>query len=307
VSRFRFWYQAQPRAIRMLLTINVIAYLVWQLILIHFDPARSFVLQHVALNPTLPGILFEPWQLITYSFLHLSPGLGGLLHILFNMLWMLWVGREYEQMHGSHRLLALYVLGGIGGGLMTVILHSIFPGIGPFGGPVVGASGSVLGIMTAVGVQYPQKSIALIFIGTVRIIHIVFAFAFLDILFLYGGSTSVSAHWGGIAAGFIWARSMQAGVDLSGWAKLIYPSGSAQQGGGILHSLETWFEGRSRKGSKSPPESGGGSTMSTVNESRSPSSSREDVDTILDKISEKGYDALTTDEKKTLLDASKDE
>ncbi|GMQ81138.1 MAG: rhomboid family intramembrane serine protease [Rhodothermia bacterium] len=291
----------------MLLTINVIAYLVWQIILINFEPSRMFVYRHLALNPTVPGIFYEPWQLVTYSFLHLSPGFGGLLHILFNMLWMLWIGREYEQMHGSHRMLALYVLGGFGGGLVTVILHSIFPGFGPFGGIVHGASGAVLGIMTAVGVQYPQKSMALMFIGTVRIIHIVFGFVFLDILFLSTGGTSVSAHAGGILAGFIWAKSARAGVDLSGWAKIFFPTGSSRDRRGILHSLEDWFESRNRRGSKSRPDQERDTRVPGGNVSPSRTDSESDIDAILDKISEKGYDALTTEEKTTLYDASKDE
>ena len=291
----------------MLLTINVVAYLVWQIILIHFEPSRMLVYQHVALSPTLPGILFEPWQLVTYSFLHLSTGFGGLLHILFNMLWMLWIGREYEQMHGPRRMLALYVIGGVGGGLLTVILHAIFPGFGPFGGIVHGASGAVLGIMTAVGVQYPQKSMALMFIGTVRIIHIVFGFVFLDFLFLSAGGTSVSAHGGGILAGFIWAKSIQAGVDLSGWARIFYPSGSSRRRGGILHTLEAWFESKNRQESNSPPDHLGRSRAPHDKEVQSQTDSESDVDTILDKISEKGYDSLTRKEKTTLLDASRDD
>ena len=85
MSQFQLWYNSQPRAIRLLLTINVVVYLVWRLVLVHIDAAQLFVYMHVALNPGIPGILFEPWQLLTYSFLHLSGGMGGLLHILFNM------------------------------------------------------------------------------------------------------------------------------------------------------------------------------------------------------------------------------
>jgi len=98
LARFRFWFAAQPEAMRLLLAVNVVVYLAWQIVLIHIPVTRAFVLEHVALNPALPGILFEPWQLIMYSFLHLQPGLGGLLHVGFNMLWMVWIGREYEQL-----------------------------------------------------------------------------------------------------------------------------------------------------------------------------------------------------------------
>jgi len=148
---------------------------------------------------------------------------------------------------------------------------------------------------------------ALMFIGTVRIIHIVFGFVFLDILFLSAGGTSVSAHGGGILAGFIWAKSIQAGVDLSGWAKIFYPSGSSRRGPGILNSLEAWFESKNRKGSNSPSDRRDGSRAPHDKEVESQTDSASDVDTILDKISEKGYDSLTSKEKTTLLDASKDD
>lgn len=275
-----------------------------------------FVYQHVALNPNLPGILFEPWQLFTYAFLHLSPGMGGLLHILFNMLWMIWIGREYEQMHGARQLFAIYILGGVGGALLTVGLHAIFPNFGPFGGIIHGASGSVLGIMAAVGLQYPQKTIALIFIGTVRVIHVVFGFVFLDILFLSAGGTSVSAHAGGILTGFIWAKSAHAGIDLSGWANIFYPNGTragygATKGGssrgGFLQQLEGWFEQRNQSKDRSTPTRPT-STSTTQDNLRGSSSSRvKDIDSILDKISEKGYDSLSAAEKRALYEASKED
>lgn len=309
MSKFRIWYFGQPKAIRVLLAVNVIAYLVWQIVLIHFEPTAMFVYRHVALNPTLPGILLEPWQLITYSFLHLSPGFGGLLHILFNMLWMMWIGREFEQMQGPHKMLALYVTGGVGGALLTVVLHAIFPGVTPFGGIVHGASGSVLGIMTGIAIQYPQKSIALMFIGVVRLIHVVFGFLFLDILFLAGGGTSVSAHLGGVLAGFIWAKAALAGIDLSGWARIFYPARGASSRDGILHRLENMFEHRKQKnqGSTSTPHLRKVNVDDHSRETFTRTFVEKDVDEILDKISETGYDSLTTKEKKILFEASKDE
>lgn len=313
MSRFRIWYYAQPRAIRTLLTINVVAYLLWNFVLTHFEPTALFVYRHIALNPSFPGILYEPWQVLTYSFLHLSPGLGGLLHILFNMLWMIWIGREYEQMQGPRKMLALYVLGGVGGGIVTVILHAIFPSFGPFGGIVHGASGSVLGIMTGIALEYPQKTIALLFIGVVRLIHVVIGFVFLDMLFLSAGGTSVSAHLGGVLAGFIWAKSAIAGIDLSGWAAIFYPSGHSSRGDGFLRRLESFFEGKkgdTKRGNNKPSVDESSSRQTSHVSSYDPpkkSTGERDVDAILDKISEVGYDSLTSEEKKILYEASKDD
>ncbi len=327
LARLRLWYAAQPEAMRILLAINVALYLVWQIVLIHIPVTRTFVLEHVALNTALPGILFEPWQLITYSFLHLQPGLGGLLHVGFNMLWMVWIGREYEQLRGPARLFGTYVIGGLGGALLTVLLAALFPASGLFGGMVHGASAAVLAIMMVVATEYPQKAIALMFIGVVRLKYVVLGFLALDVLFLAGSNTSVSAHAGGVIAGWAIARLGPVATD---WANLFFGSMRSSRHRppaagkwNVLHALEQRLA--SRGGSSG---SGSGSSSSTARVFRMPSAKDPDrradpghraaadidsaddtplerqVDIILDKISESGYDSLTTEEKRILLKAS---
>ena len=307
-TRFRMWYQAQPRAIRALLTINVLVYLLWQIVFIHFGPTQRFVLQYLALNPDLPGVLFQPWQLVTYSFLHLQPGFGGLLHVLFNMLWMVWIGRDYEEMYGPARLLAIYIYGAVGGALLTVILHAAFPGVGVFGGTVHGASAAVLAIMTTVAIEHPQKSIALLFIGVVRLIHVVIGFLVLDLLFLAAGGTSVSAHLGGVATGFLFAKASERGFVATGWASIFF-GGSGGRGRkddrSVLEKLEAWLGGgdssgrsesrRTARVHKMPGRSDG--------DERDEIGAESDVDRILDKISESGYESLTDEEKRILYEA----
>jgi len=309
-SNFKLWYASQPRALRLLLTINVVVYLLWNLLLVHIGGARSFVIDHLALNPGWPGILFEPWQLLTYGFLHLSPGLGGLLHILFNMLWMMWIGREYEELFGPGRILGVYVLGAMGGALLTVALHAIFPTIGPFGGPVQGASGAVLALMTMVAIHQPDKRIGLMFIGVVKLIHVVIGFIALDFLFLSAGGTSVSAHLGGVATGFLLGRVARSGAHPTPWADMFFGRGGiGSSGGGVLQSLEDWLSRRkdgpeaSRGSARIYPMSTGGKAKEG-SESRSDGGSADEIDRILDKISATGYDSLTDDEKRRLVESS---
>lgn len=309
MNRFQQWYRVQPRALRTLLTINVVVYVVWLLVFIHIDAAARFVYQHLALNPSLPGILFEPWQLITYSFLHLQPGFWGLIHIGFNLLWLYWIGKEYEELHGAHRLFSAYIFGSLGGAILTVLLHAIFPGIGAFGGVVHGASASVLGVITTVAVLYPYKSVALIFIGTVRLIYLVIGYLALNLLFLSGGDMSVSAHLGGALFGYGLAKAEGSGVELSGWARMFFPGRSRSYSGGygrqeqkgMTDRLGGWFSKRQEKSgparvhpfrSSAEPEEDG-------------SDNGEEIDRILDKISEGGYESLTEDEKRRLYEASK--
>lgn len=298
----------QPPALRAILTINVVIYLLWLIVFSHIEAVHLFVYQHIALNPGLPRILFEPWQLVTYNFLHLGTDMWGLIHILFNMLWLVWIGREYEELHGAHRLMAAYLIAGIGGGLLTVFLHALFPGVASFGGPVHGASASVVGVMMTVAILYPYKSIALIFIGTVRLLYIVLAFLAIDLLFASG--TSVSAHLGGALFGFGFAYAERQGIDLSSWATVFFRrksqgrSTSKSGGGGILNQLESWLSSRDDKKQGNKPSKKSPLRKVELPAEEDDNVSPNEVDRILDKISAQGYDALTPEEKRILYEAS---
>lgn len=300
MSRFLVWYRMQPPALRALLTLNVGSYLLWILALMHIDAARRFVWMQLALNPDWPAILTHPWQLITYNFLHLQPGLWGLLHILFNMLWLVWIGREYEELHGSPQLLTLYVMAGVGGGVLTVLLHALFPGVAAFGGLVHGASASVLGVLMAVAVLYPFKSVALFLFGPIRLFYLVLIFLALDVLFMTSGGTAVGAHLGGALFGFLYAKAEQRGIDLASWARIFFrpKRGRRRQPipaepGRMLRRVGAWMEQRR------------GATAESRSSSAEERSLEDEVDRILDKISAYGYDSLTEEEKRILYEASR--
>ncbi len=308
MNRFQAWYRIQPRALRALLTINVVLFGLWWLVFMHVPVLQQFAWRHLALNPALPGILLEPWQLITYNFLHLGmEPFWGFIHILFNMLWLVWVGREYEEMHGPHRLLSIYLIGGLGGGVLTVLLHALFPGVQAFGGPVHGASAAVLGLLTTVAITYPYKSVALLFIGTVRLLYVVIGFLALDLLFMAQGGVSVSAHLGGALFGFLFARAESNGLDLSSWARIFFRAPRRRSSApepGFLKQMEVWLSTRRTKTGAGDGASGSALHPET-DEAPVPDSMAGEVDRILDKISEKGYDALTEEEKRILYEASR--
>ncbi len=316
MNRFQAWYSVQPQALKALLTINVVVYVLWLLIFIHIDTTVELFWRHFALNPGIPGILFEPWQLLTYSFLHLQTGFWGLIHIGFNMLWLYWIGKEYEELHGPHRLLSAYVFGAIGGALVTVFLHALLPGVGAFGGVVHGASAAVLGVITAVAILYPFKTVALIFLGNVRLIYLVIGYLALNLLFLSGGNMSVSAHLGGALFGFLLAKGESRGLDLSGWARFFFRGRSRREYGqapssyrggkedSMFQRLGGWFSSSSSTRRDRPAHIH--NIRTAREEEDEPDRSGEtDVDRILDKISESGYDSLTDKEKRILYEASR--
>jgi membrane associated rhomboid family serine protease len=99
---------------------------------------------------------FEPWQLVTSSFLH-----GGLAHLGLNMfaLWMF--GRDVERVLGSFRFAQLYFTSVLVAGLTQLVVVSSFSGGQPY--PTVGASGGVFGLLLAFGMMFPYRTLVLLF------------------------------------------------------------------------------------------------------------------------------------------------
>lgn len=84
--------------------------------------------------------------LVTHMFLH-----GGIVHLLMNMVFLIWVGRQIEWLLGPVRLLLLFLLGGIAGGL-TQILFDPASTI-----PVVGASGAVSALFATYALLFARS------------------------------------------------------------------------------------------------------------------------------------------------------
>jgi len=97
------------------------------------------------------------WQLLTFQFLH-----GGLWHLIFNLLCIYFFGRFCEGRFGWRRMLSLYFLAGIFGGLLQAAMAWWFPSY--FGHRVVGASAGVCGLLAAFCVCAPDEEILVCFV-----------------------------------------------------------------------------------------------------------------------------------------------
>ena len=301
MNDFKRWYYQQPAALRTIITINVVVWVAMQLLNL-WRPGLQFIQAHFALHPVFPNILLEPWQLVTYSFMH-----AGLLHIGVNMLLLFWVGREFERMHGSEQFWTVYLTTAVGGALICLMLSPWAPSIagGRVGGqsiPVLGASASVLGVLTTVAILYPYKQIRLLFFGIVPLLWVVVGFLVIDALMALspGGNTAVAAHWGGALTGFLYAKSQQGELGVFSGAGSLFGGGSSRRSSpGLLTRIKGWFR-TTNSTDPSPTQRPGGSD-GTPSQS---SNHTEEVDRILDKISENGYESLSDEEKRTLYEAS---
>ncbi|MGE0385438.1 MAG: rhomboid family intramembrane serine protease [Gammaproteobacteria bacterium] len=110
-------------------------------------------LQLFALWPSLGALLFAPWQLVTYSFLHASIG-----HIFFNMFAVWMFGGELERFWGSRRFVYTYFASVITAALAQTLFGTMF---GEYG-LVIGASGGVFGLLLCYGLIFPNRRVMLL-------------------------------------------------------------------------------------------------------------------------------------------------
>lgn len=225
---------------------------------------------------------FQVWRVLTYQFLH-----ADFMHILFNMIGLYFFGRLLEQWWGSKRFLAFYLLCGVAGvvpytviGLVApnLILNADSPELAQYSGEIVrqiglvGASGAIYGILIGCAVLFPNQRVQLLIPPipmSMRTMAIVFLS--LAVLSVVAGSPNTGgelAHLGGAALGFFLVKR----PGLLSWADRL--STEAIQDG--------YTKGRFEKKMKKEQ------------------ATREEVDRILAKVSEKGLQSLSKREQKIL-------
>ncbi|GGH17048.1 rhomboid family protein [Mucilaginibacter phyllosphaerae] len=269
----------------LLISINVIVYLginvpaiVEQLIRGFGNSAIiAFTDEYLRLPAYLPKLLYRFWTPITYMFMH-----AGIFHILFNMLWLYWMGQIFEEYLGNKRTIGLYIFGGLAGGLLFVACYNLLPAFtnsnAALNSTIVGASASVMAIVVATATLLPNYTISLILIGPVKLKWLVIFYIIIDFLGIAGANAGGEiAHLGGALLGFIYIKQLNRGNDwIGGISKLFAPKPKLKV---VTHNSPQ------RKASPGTPK-------------------QEDVDRILDKISASGYESLTKQEKETLFRAS---
>jgi len=98
---------------------------------------------------------FQPWQILTYSFLH-----GGIWHLAFNMFALYMFGSELERLWGPKRFLNLYLASVISAALAQLAFSSL-ASVEPY--PTIGASGGVFGLLLAFALYFPSRTVVLLF------------------------------------------------------------------------------------------------------------------------------------------------
>lgn len=228
---------------------------------------------------------FYLWTLVSYAFFHF-----GFLHLLFNMLMLVFSCRLFLVFFSEKQLIGVYFLGAIFSGVFFSLVFYFFklPNVS-----LVGASAAIMAVLVATTVYQPLYNIKLLLIGNVKLWQITTIFLVLNILqFQLANAGSFVAHLGGALFGVLFIYLLKIGTDLS-----------------LLISTPTHFILNLSKKNKTPfkkviknqLKQSPKTTTTVVIKSKE----QQQVDEILDKISKSGYDSLSASEKEFLFKAGK--
>jgi membrane associated rhomboid family serine protease len=306
-SEFRNAFRKNHNGLMKLIVINLVVFFILAffhvvLWLAGNNTVIDGVLDWVALSPNLLTFATRPWTILTYGFTH---DLQDILHILFNMLILYFMGRLVQDYIGSHRLIAIYILGVIFGALFFFAFYNLIPLLASHKdiARLIGASGGVYAVIVAAATIAPETMVMLFGIFPIRLKYIAWAAIFLSFLQLAGPNTGGNAaHLGGALLGYLFIVQLRKGNDwgkpinqfLDWWQSLFQPKKPKMKLTSVREKKQTVKTASQAKQNK--PEQ-------TIASGAVPS--QEELDMILDKISAKGYDSLTKEEKQKLFNASR--
>lgn len=237
---------------------------------------EDFANQYFLLPAYLPNLAQHFWTPLSYMFMN-----QGILQTLFDMLWLYWMGQLFEEYLGNKRILGLYIFGGIGGAILFLAAFNLIPTFAKgdilLTSAVYGAPACIMAVIMATATLLPDYTIFLFLIGPVKLKWLALFYVLLDFLLIVLSPQAEIAHLGGALTGFLYIKSLQRGND---WNALF--TGLFKK----KPNLKVASKNAAKASNDAPRQ--------------------DEIDRILDKISQSGYDSLNKQEKETLFRASKD-
>ena len=242
-------------------------------------------MQYVSLSSNPASLIWKPWSLLTYAFFH-----TGIMHILFNLIVLNFAGRLFMTYFTGKQLVGLYILSAIFAGIVYISVFYILN----ISAPIVGASAAIMAILVATTTYNPLMELRLFIFGNVKLWHVTGVIILVDLMQMrsenMGGHIS---HLAGAFFGFLFIILLQNGTDLSK----------------IVSSFLDFFTNLFRKEKSTPfikvHKNYNKPVEKTVSKIITKDKSQQQIDEILDKISQSGYDSLNKEEKEFLFRVGK--
>ena len=238
-------------------------------ILFLFNIKNIDLIKWFTIDADFGQLIFKPWSIITYGFLH-----GSFSHIFWNMIILYYFGKILNNLFGDKLLKKLYLSGIVAGGLTYVISYNVFPVFRGVESVMIGASAGVMSVLFYLASYSPQMSIRIFFFD-IKIIYIALFLFFYDIIQIpLNNSGGHIAHIGGAIWGYYYCISNNKGEDFT-------------------QSIFNIFKTTKKKNTKASQNNN--------------NFDQKKIDSILDKISDSGYDSLTKKEKEYLFKVGKNQ
>ena len=244
-----------------------------------FQIDGNFIVNWFSLQPDFELLLYRPWTIISYGFLHV-----GFFHILFNMLVLYYFGNLFLDFFNPKQFLAYLLLGIMGGGFVYMISYNYLPGLKTQESLLLGASAGVMAVVIGISSHIPHYSMRFRFIGNIKLLYIAVVLVVLDVVQIPTGNAGGHlAHLGGSLIGLTMTKYFDRGLGLIRWIEQLMYKNEKKP-------LKTVYKNSQRK---------------PYQKRETKSEEQHRIDSILDKISKSGYDTLTKEEKDYLFNAGK--
>lgn len=252
---------------------------------------QANVVPWFSLPADLSKLAARPWTLLTHMFTHID-----VWHIVGNMIWLWIFGFILHDLTGNRKIIPIYLYGGLAGALAYLLFYNLAPGMHDFlsGNTALGASAGVMAVAAAVTTISPGYRIFTMLNGGFPIWILTVIYLLIDLASVGGyNSGGHIAHLAGALAGFLFVFFYQRGYD----------------GGAWINQFLDWCHNlfNPEKPSKKTDIKQELFYKATAKPyKRTPNITEQRIDEILDKISQKGIEALTEEEKELLKRASKE-
>ncbi len=283
-----------------LLFINLGIYLIINLLLI-LDKLfltsgifASFIESAFILPADFASLLYRPWTLITYMFAHIS-----FFHILGNMIFLYFGGDIFRNLLGERRLLYTYLVGGLIGGIIQIAANEFIPFfMERASGGMIGASAAVMAVFIAVAFYRPNAQVFLFGMFPVRLIVLALIFMAMDFLNLTSDdNVGHLAHLGGALVGYLSVQNVHSHNNFMSRIEM-WGDRKWMQITALFKRTPKMRAYRTHTKTKTPNYGRPKSDEEFLAEKKA---NQERIDAILDKISKKGYDSLSKEEKQFLF------
>ncbi|CAM2810051.1 Membrane associated serine protease, rhomboid family [Flavobacterium succinicans] len=265
---------------------NIGVFLIAILFFYQFKSGQFLFPNWLALSSDPLVSLSRPWTFLTYAFFH-----DGIGHLFFNMMVLHFCSQLFLTFFTTKQFMGLYVLSAIFSGIVFVLSYYFLQ----YTSMIVGASAAIYAILVATTTYQPLMQVQLFLFGNIKLWYITAVVLLLDVLqFRVENMGGHISHLAGALFGFVYIKLLVSGVDLS---KLV---------SGVVDFFWSLFQKRNKTPFKKVHVNyARKEAPKTVSRIVTKDKTQQQIDEILDKISQSGYDCLTKEEKEFLFKAGK--